>query len=123
VWNSDNLMISYRGLMRFAVIAGHKRTGNDDSPKIIEETRQTPYRCQSRNHGLWASISSCRRLAANRSLGLSVLLSGTAKMRSSHSISEMSVQCPFISIIQHELGMGQTDAASVFSNCVRNSCY
>jgi hypothetical protein len=28
-------------------------------------------------------------------------------MRSSHSISEMSVQCPFISIIQLELGMGQ----------------
>jgi hypothetical protein len=27
-------------------------------------------------------------------------------MRSSHSISEVSVQCPFISIIQHELGMG-----------------
>jgi hypothetical protein len=45
------------------------------------------YRCQRRNHGLCASISSCLRFAAARSLGPSGLMSGTAKMRSSHSIS------------------------------------
>jgi hypothetical protein len=32
--------------------------------------QQTPYRCQSRNHGLCASISSCLRLAAEMSLAL-----------------------------------------------------
>ena len=52
--------------------------------------QQTPYRCQSRNHGLLANIASCRRFAAERSLGLSGLVSGTAKMRSSRSISEMT---------------------------------
>ena len=53
------------------------------------ERQQTPYRCQSRNQGLFASISSCLRFAAARSLRLSGRLSGTAKMRSSHSISAM----------------------------------
>ena len=48
-----------------------------------------PYRCQSRNHGLCASISSCLRFTAQRSLALSGLVSGTAKMRSSRSISAM----------------------------------
>ncbi len=37
----------------------------------------------------WASVSSCLRFAAARSLALSGLVSGTAKMRSSHSISAM----------------------------------
>jgi hypothetical protein len=46
-----------------------------------------PYRCQSRNHGLLASFSSCRRFAAERSLALRGLVSGAAKMRSSDSIS------------------------------------
>src|SRR5271163_1828003 len=44
--------------------------------------QQTPYRCQSRNHGLFASKSSCLRFAAARSLALTGLVSGTAKMRS-----------------------------------------
>ena len=51
--------------------------------------QQTPYRCQSRNHGLCAFRSSWRRFAAETSLGLSGLRSGSAKTRSSHSISEM----------------------------------
>ena len=53
------------------------------------ERQQTPYRCHSRNHGLLACISSCRRFAAERSLGLSGRVSGTAKVRSSHSMSAM----------------------------------
>jgi hypothetical protein len=32
-----------------AVIAGHKRSGNDDSPKIIEETRQLHPRFRPRS--------------------------------------------------------------------------
>jgi hypothetical protein len=53
------------------------------------ERQQTPYCCQSLNHGLRASISSCLRFKAQRSLALSGLVSGTAKMRSSDSISAM----------------------------------
>ena len=49
--------------------------------------QQTPYRCQIRNQGLCASISSCLRFAAERSLRLSGLVSCTAKMRSRNSIS------------------------------------
>src|SRR5215472_7846688 len=48
-----------------------------------------PYCCQSRNHGMLACISSCLLFAAERSLGVKGLLSGTASMRSSHSISAM----------------------------------
>ncbi len=44
---------------------------------------------QSRNHGLCASILSGLRFTAQRSLALSSLVSGTAKMRSSRSISAM----------------------------------
>jgi len=47
-----------------------------------------PYRCPSRNYGC-ASISSCLRFAAERSLGLGGLGCDTAKMRSSRSISAM----------------------------------
>jgi hypothetical protein len=56
---------------------------------IDHQRQQMPYRCQSRNHGLCACISSCLRFAAETSLGLSGLVSGTAMMRSSHSISAM----------------------------------
>jgi hypothetical protein len=52
----------------FFPIAGGRITGASDR-------QQTPYRCQSRNHGLCASISSCRRFAAERSLALSGLIS------------------------------------------------
>jgi hypothetical protein len=48
-----------------------------------------PYRCHSRNQGLLDCCSSCRRFAAARSLRLSGLVSRTAKMRSSDSISAM----------------------------------
>ena len=42
--------------------------------------QQMPYRCQSRNHGLCASIWSCFRLAAEMSLGVRGLVSVAAKM-------------------------------------------
>lgn len=46
-----------------------------------------PYVCHNRNHGLWACISSCRRLAAERSLDVRGLVSDSVKMCSSDSIS------------------------------------
>jgi hypothetical protein len=58
-----------------------------------------PYRCQRRNHGLCASISSCLRFAAERSLGFSGLASGTAKVRSSHSIS--AIVCFSVHLCHH----------------------
>jgi hypothetical protein len=67
-----------------------------------------PYRCQSRNHGLLACFSSCLRFAAERSLALNGLLSGTAKMRSSHSISAMVCSAFIRHKIQHKHGNGQT---------------
>ena len=51
--------------------------------------QQTPYRCQSRNHGLCASISSCRRFAAARSLALSGLISSASNISSSCSMSSI----------------------------------
>jgi len=51
------------------------------------ERQQSPYCRQSRNQGLCASISSCLRFAAARSLGLGGRVSGAAKVCSSHSIS------------------------------------
>jgi hypothetical protein len=47
--------------------------------------QQMPYRYQSRNHGLLACCSSCRRFAAARSLALSGLVSGTARGANSSS--------------------------------------
>jgi hypothetical protein len=70
--------------------------------------QQTPYRCQSRNHGLLAFFSSCLRFAAETSVGLSGLVSGTVKMRSSHSISamvcSMSIRSPVYPISSHPRG-------------------
>src|ERR1700732_1990317 len=43
--------------------------------------QQNPKSCHSRNHGLCASIWSCFRLAAEMSLALNGLVSGSAKMR------------------------------------------
>src|SRR5215472_11847974 len=63
---------------------------DSDSPSwtVGDSARQqTPYRRQIRNQGLWASLLSCCRFAAARSLALSGLVSGTAKTRSNHSIS------------------------------------
>jgi hypothetical protein len=73
-----------------------------------------PYRCQSRNQGLCASISSCLRFAAERSAGLSGLASGTAKMRSSHSISAMV--CSVSMCLNHLVrnAIDQTEAGLVF---------
>jgi hypothetical protein len=51
--------------------------------------QQTPYRCQSRNQGLCASISSCLRFAAERSLEVSGLISGASNISCSCSISSM----------------------------------
>lgn len=61
--------------------------------------RQTPYRCQSRNHGLFASFSSCLRLAAEMSLGPGGLVSGTGHRENSFqpfnlSDSPVSVHYP-----------------------------
>jgi hypothetical protein len=39
-----------------------------------------PYAFQSRNHGLFASFSSCVRLTAERSLGRRGRVSGNAEM-------------------------------------------
>ena len=66
-----------------------------------------PYRCQSRNQGLYASKSSCLRFAAARSLALNGLMSGTAKKRSSHSISAMVCSASIRHNIQHKNGNGQ----------------
>jgi hypothetical protein len=60
---------------------------------------QTPYRCHSRNHGLWAYISSCLRFAAERSLNWSGRVSGRAKMCSSHSIS--AIACSASILLQY----------------------
>jgi hypothetical protein len=79
------------------------------------QRQQTPYRCQSRNHGLLACLSSCRRFTAARSLALSGLTSGSAKMPSSRSISEMVCSA---SIRLHHLarsGKWLNGAASGFS--------
>ena len=65
-----------------ALYSGSRITGASDR-------QHTPYRCQSRNHGLLANIASCRRFAAERSLGVSGRVSGAAKVRSSDSISAM----------------------------------
>lgn len=56
---------------------------------FAHQRQQSPYRCQSRNHGLCASISSCRRLAADKSLGVIGRVSGSVKIRSRDSISAM----------------------------------
>jgi hypothetical protein len=62
-----------------------------ESNRIVggSSRQQTPKSCQSRNHGLRASSSSCLRFAAAMSVALSGRVSGTAKMRSSRSISAM----------------------------------
>jgi len=51
--------------------------------------QQTPKCCHKRNQGLWASISSCLRLAAEMSLALSGLMSGASNISCSCSISLM----------------------------------
>ena len=51
--------------------------------------QQTPYRCQRRNQGLCASISSCLRWAEEMSLALNGLMSGASKISWSCSISSM----------------------------------
>ena len=61
------------------------------------ERQQTPYCCQSRNHGLCASISSCRRFAAEMSLALSGLMSGASNISSSCSISAMVCSASILS--------------------------
>jgi hypothetical protein len=71
-----------------------------------------PYRCQRRNHGLCASESSCLRFAAERSPALSGLVSGTAKKRSSHSISAMVFSASIRSQYLTESPEGQFGAAS-----------
>ena len=75
------------------------------------ERQQMPYRCHSRNHGLLACCSSCRRFAAARSLESGGLVSGSAKMRSSHSISEMVCSASIRHNIQQKQGNGQPGAA------------
>lgn len=72
--------------------------GPRDGPEESYSVRvQIPYRFHRRNHGLAAYLSSCLRFAASRSVKLSGLLSGSAKMRFSHSISAMvfSTSIPF----------------------------
>ena len=77
--------------------------------------QQTPYRCQSRNHGLCASISSCLRFAAQMSLGLSGLISGASNISCSCSISSMMRSTSMRDNIQHQHGKGQTGASLCFS--------
>jgi len=66
-----------------------------------------------RNHGLCASASSCRRFAAERSLGVSGLVSGTAKMRSSLSISAMLCSVSIRHNIYHKDGEVKRDGTNV----------
>jgi hypothetical protein len=47
------------------------------------------YRCQSRNHGQWANVSSCLRFAAEMSLALSGLMSGASNISCSCSMSSI----------------------------------
>ena len=60
-----------------------------EAGKEPQGRQQIPYCCHNRNHGLCASVSSCLRLAAEMSFSRSGRLSGTAKTRSSHSMSAM----------------------------------
>src|ERR1700758_776209 len=48
-----------------------------------------PYLCHSRNHGLWANVSSCLRFAAEMSLALSGLMSGASNISCSCSMSSI----------------------------------
>src|ERR1700733_9606106 len=66
--------------------------------------QQIPYDCQSRNHGLLACISSCLRFTAVRSLAVIGLVSGTSKMRSSHSISAMVCSASILDTIYQKCG-------------------
>jgi hypothetical protein len=77
-------------MVHFGVQAGENLAFYCPSWITGDSTRQqTPYRCQSRNHGLCASISSCRRFAADRSLALSGLISGASNISSSCSMSSI----------------------------------
>jgi len=104
LWRSSSLASQKR--LRVASISSEARTECFDcsSKRIFDEDQdsdspswtvgdsarqQTPKCCHSRNQGLLASVSSCLRFAAEMSLALRGLVSGSAKMRSSHSISTM----------------------------------
>jgi len=71
--------------------------------------QQTPYRCHNRNHGLCTSKSSCRRFAAERSLGLSGLISGASNISSSCSMSSIVRSMSIRHNIQHGRGNRQTE--------------
>src|SRR5438876_12213131 len=50
------------------IVAKHKHDPYlPEHPRCGHQTDQTPYRFHSRNHGLFAYISSCLKLAAQRS--------------------------------------------------------
>jgi predicted Zn-dependent protease with MMP-like domain len=69
--------------------------------------QQTPYRCQIRNRGLCASISSCLRLAAEMSLALSGRISGVSNISCICSISSMRRSTSFHSTSNNERGNRQ----------------
>jgi hypothetical protein len=48
-----------------------------------------PYLCHSRNHGLWANVSSCLRFAAEMSLAQIGLMSGASNISCSCSMSSI----------------------------------
>lgn len=103
--HSDLLMAAWRSRVRFETEKSCRRPSlSRRRPERAHERQQTPYRCQSRNHGLCACMSSCLRFAAARSLGLSGLVSGTATMRSSHSISAMVCSASIRHNIKHKGG-------------------
>lgn len=52
--------------------------------------QQTPKSCHRRNHGLWASTSSCLLFAADTSVALSGLISGASNISSSCWISSIT---------------------------------
>jgi hypothetical protein len=66
-----------------------------------------PKCCHSRNHGLCASISSCRRFATEMALAPSGLVSGTANIRSRHSMS--AIVCS----AAHSVPISDTSVATV----------
>jgi hypothetical protein len=80
-------------------------------PAAGSDRQQTPYRRQSRNHGLFASAVSCLRFAAEISLGVSGRASGSAKIRSSRSISAMVFSASIQPNIGHNHACGQVESS------------
>jgi hypothetical protein len=87
------------------------------------EKDQTPYRFHSLNHGLFAYISSCLRLAAQRSDNWSGLVSGTKYSCSSHSISAIAFSRFMLSTPSDAGPLKGYDARFSLTGCSRERCF